>query len=149
MKKLKLRIAKFNKRLVVEQLELEGEFKETAHVRVFGSLFMRKAGIDLKEDGCEGSFNFAYFEKNEKRRARRGYFAADSRGFRDGGGRGTLHSHPPRGGQRQLLKPRVPCEDSARRRACPLRGCAPRGILDSAHCCLQRGCFVPLTGGCQ
>ena len=67
MKKLKLRIAKFNKRLVVEQLELEGEFKETAHVRVFGSLFMRKAGIDLKEDGCEGSFNFAYFEKNEKR----------------------------------------------------------------------------------
>lgn len=66
-KRLKLRIAKFNKRLVVEQLELEGEFKETAHVRVFGSLFMRKAGIDLKEDGCEGSFNFAYFEKNEKR----------------------------------------------------------------------------------
>lgn len=67
MKKLKLRIAKFDRMLIVEQLELEGEFKKTDHVEVFGNLCISKAGIDLKEDDCKGSVNVSYFKNNEKR----------------------------------------------------------------------------------
>lgn len=67
MKKLKLRIVKFNKLLVVEQLELEGEFKETDHVRVHGDLELFDGFIDLQENIDDRSVNCIEFDDNVER----------------------------------------------------------------------------------
>jgi hypothetical protein len=67
MKKLKLRIAKFDRMLVVEQLELDGEFKETAHVKVCGDLKLFAASIDLQE--CiynESSYCLRFIDNAER-----------------------------------------------------------------------------------
>ena len=49
MKKLKLRIAKFDRMLVVEQLEMTGSFKKTSHVNIKGGLFIFANKVDLRE----------------------------------------------------------------------------------------------------
>lgn len=67
MKKLKLRIAKFDRMLVVEQLELEGEFKETDHVRVHGDLELFDGFIDLQEDIEDRRANYIRFDDNAER----------------------------------------------------------------------------------
>ncbi|MBO5781042.1 MAG: hypothetical protein J6R08_01075 [Opitutales bacterium] len=66
-KKLKLRIAKFNKMLVVEQLELEGEFKETDHVRVHGDFELFGGFIDLQENIDDRSAHCREFDNNAER----------------------------------------------------------------------------------
>ena len=67
MKKLKLRIVKFDRLLVVEQLELEGEFKETDHVRVHGDLELFGGFIDLQENIDDRSANCIEFDNNAER----------------------------------------------------------------------------------
>ena len=67
MKKLKLRIAKFNRLLVVEQLELEGEWKNSEHVYVRGDLFLFKAFIDLRGNIKDRSANYRLFSDNAER----------------------------------------------------------------------------------
>lgn len=67
MKKLKLRIAKFDKMLVVEQLELDGEFKRTNHVKVDGDLFLFEDYIDLQENIDDISANCLEFDDNAER----------------------------------------------------------------------------------
>lgn len=59
MKKLKLRIAKFDRMLVVEQLELEGKIRSTAHIKAWdnlgiltGSIFLRESSIKHKSSDC-------------------------------------------------------------------------------------------------
>lgn len=67
MKKLKLRIAKFDRMLVVEQLELEGEWKNSEHVYVRGDLFLFKAFIDLRENIKDRRANYRLFSDNAER----------------------------------------------------------------------------------
>lgn len=67
MKKLKLRIAKFDRILVVEQLELEGEWKNSEHVYVRGDLFLFEVYIDLQENIDDKSANVIEFDDNAKR----------------------------------------------------------------------------------
>ena len=59
MKKLKLRIAKFDRILVVEQLERTGEWKNSEHVKVQSSLFLLEDNIDLQEDNYDENKNGA------------------------------------------------------------------------------------------
>lgn len=67
MKKLKLRIAKFDRLLVVEQLERTGSFKETAHVCIEGDLFLFADGVDLPE-GVEFKRSYTRdFRSNQER----------------------------------------------------------------------------------
>ena len=67
MKKLKLRIAKFDRMLVVEQLEKAGEFKRTNHVKVDGDLFLFAKSIDLQENIDYKSVNYIDFDDNAER----------------------------------------------------------------------------------
>ena len=67
MKKLKLRIAKFEKMLVVEQLELEGEWKNSEHVCVHTDLYLFAASIDLQENIEDVSANCLKFYDNTER----------------------------------------------------------------------------------
>lgn len=67
MKKLKLRIAKFNKLLIVQQLEKAGEFKRTNHVKVDGDLYLFAASIDLQESTDDKSVNCREFIDNAER----------------------------------------------------------------------------------
>ena len=54
MKKLKLRIVKFDRLLVVEQLEKRGKFKNTDHVKVDDDLWLLLESINLKKDKSNG-----------------------------------------------------------------------------------------------
>lgn len=67
MKKLKLRIAKFNKLLIVQQLEKAGEFKRTNHVRVHSDLYLFAESIDLQESTDDKSANCREFIDNAER----------------------------------------------------------------------------------
>lgn len=67
MKKLKLRIAKFDKLLVVEQLEREGEWKNSEHVCVHNELYLFATSIDLRESTEYTSVNYREFSDNAKR----------------------------------------------------------------------------------
>ena len=67
MKKLKLRIAKFDRTLAVEQLELEGEWKDSKHVCVHTDLYLFAASIDLRESTEYKSLNWREFDDNAKR----------------------------------------------------------------------------------
>ena len=67
MKKLKLRIAKFDRMLVVQQLEKAGEFKRTNHVKVDGDLFLFAESIDLQKNIENRSFNCREFIDNGAR----------------------------------------------------------------------------------
>jgi hypothetical protein len=67
MKKLKLRIAKFDKLLIVQQLEKAGEFKRTNHVKVDGDLYLFAASIDLQERTDDKSANCREFIDNTER----------------------------------------------------------------------------------
>lgn len=71
MKKLKLRIAKFNKMLVVEQLERTGEWKNSTHVYVQDDLHLYKSEdrIDLQEDIDDESSDCLRFDNNAERDA--------------------------------------------------------------------------------
>lgn len=67
MKKLKLRIAKFDRMLVVEQLERTGEWKNSEHVKVQGSLFLLEDNIDLQEDNYDENVAIRKFDNNAER----------------------------------------------------------------------------------
>lgn len=69
MKKLKLRIAKFDKTLVVEQLEREGEWKNSEHVYVQGNLHLYelKDRIDLQEGLYDKNVTIREFDDNAER----------------------------------------------------------------------------------
>lgn len=66
MKKLTLRIAKFDKLLVVEQLEREGEWKNSEHVYVQGNLCIFREHIDLSEEGCIRADSIKIFNNAER-----------------------------------------------------------------------------------
>lgn len=66
-KKLKLRIVKFNRILAIEQLELEGEWKNSEHVYVRGGLYLFDDHIDLRESTAYRSFSFREFNNNDER----------------------------------------------------------------------------------
>ena len=67
MKKLKLRIAKFDRRLVVEQLERDGEFKDSENVRIDGDTCLGKDWIDLPESCKFRSADWRIFPDNQER----------------------------------------------------------------------------------
>ena len=69
MKKLKLRIAKFDRLLVVEQLEREGEWKNSTHVYVQDDLHLYKSEdrIDLQEDNYDENVAIRKFDDNVER----------------------------------------------------------------------------------
>ena len=66
MKKLKLRIAKFDKMLVVQQLEKAGKFEETAHVRINGDLYLFHTHIRLQENFEDRNYYFREFDDNAR-----------------------------------------------------------------------------------
>lgn len=67
-KKLKLRIVKFDHLLVVEQLEMIGEFEGTEHVLVHsGDMFFNEVRIDLQEDREYIGAWYRSFADNEER----------------------------------------------------------------------------------
>lgn len=65
MKKLKLRIAKFDRMLVVEQLERTGEWRNSEHVYVQGKLSIFRERIDLSEEGCRRADSIEIFDNAE------------------------------------------------------------------------------------
>lgn len=67
MKKLKLRIAKFNRLLVVEQLERNGDFRDSANIKIAGDMFLGKFGIDLPESCKYKSISIREFTDNQER----------------------------------------------------------------------------------
>ena len=69
MKKLKLRIAKFDRMLVVEQLELDGEFSNTAHTKAWGNLCIFTRAIFLRESTEHKSSDCLRFDSNAERDA--------------------------------------------------------------------------------
>lgn len=67
MKKLKLRIVKFDRMLVVEQLEKTGEWKNSEHVKVDGDLYLFDDRIDLQENIGDRSVSWIKFNDNAER----------------------------------------------------------------------------------
>ena len=69
MKKLTLRIAKFDRLIVVEQLERTGEWKNSTHVYVQGDLHLYKseARIDLQEGIYDKNVSIREFADNTER----------------------------------------------------------------------------------
>ena len=69
MKKLKRRIAKFDRLIVVEQLERTGEWKNSTHVYVQGDLHLYKseARIDLQEGIYDKNVSIREFADNTER----------------------------------------------------------------------------------
>lgn len=70
MKKLKLRIVKFDRLLVVEQLEKRGKFKNTDHVQIDDDLWLVLKAINLKKDNNDKNYrsaDFADFRTNAER----------------------------------------------------------------------------------
>lgn len=67
MKKLKLRIIKFDRLLVVEQLERKGKFKNTDHVKVDDDLWLLLESIDLQTDNDGRSADCIEFDNNDER----------------------------------------------------------------------------------
>lgn len=67
MKKLKLRIAKFDRLLVVEQLERTGEWKNSEHAYIQGDLFLFTGAIELQGKIEDRSANYREFSDNAKR----------------------------------------------------------------------------------
>lgn len=66
MKKLKLRIAKFDRLLVIEQLERMGEWKNSEHVKFDGDLFLFDTHIDLQINIDDRSANCIKFDDAER-----------------------------------------------------------------------------------
>ena len=67
MKKLKLRIAKFDHLLVVEQVERAGRFKESKHVFIYSDMYITESRVDLPENSKYTNAFFRTFNNNEKR----------------------------------------------------------------------------------
>lgn len=67
MKRLKLRIVKFDRLLLIEQLEIEGEFERTEHTSVCAEMFLGNDYIDLQESCKFGSFCLHEFPNNQER----------------------------------------------------------------------------------
>lgn len=67
MKKLKLRIAKFDRLLVVEQLEREGVFEASENIRIDGDTCLGKDWIDLPESCKFRSADWRIFPDNQER----------------------------------------------------------------------------------
>lgn len=67
MKKLKLRIAKFDRMLVVEQLGRDGVFKNSERVRISGYMCLGKNWIDLPESCIFRSADSRIFSDNQER----------------------------------------------------------------------------------
>ena len=67
MKKLKLRIAKFDRMLVVEQLEREGEFEDSERVRIVSDACLGRDWIDLPESCKFNSADWCTFPDNQER----------------------------------------------------------------------------------
>ena len=67
MKKLKLRIVKFDKLLVVEQLERDGVFKNSERVRISGYMCLGRDWIDLPESCTFRSSDSRIFSDNQER----------------------------------------------------------------------------------
>lgn len=67
MKKLKLRIAKFDRMLVVEQLERDEVFKNSERVRISGYMCLGRDWIDLPESCIFRSADSRIFSDNEER----------------------------------------------------------------------------------
>ena len=67
MKRLKLRISKFDRMLVVEQMELEGNFERTKHTQIYGDLFLFQDHIDFCEHNYNKTSNFREFRDNNER----------------------------------------------------------------------------------
>lgn len=66
-KKLKLRIVKFDRLLVVEQLEKRGYFKNTDHVKVDDDLWLLLESINLQTDNNGRSADCVEFNNNTER----------------------------------------------------------------------------------
>ena len=67
MKKLKLRIVKFDRLLVVEQLERDGVFKNSERVRISGYMCLDRDWIDLPESCIFRSADSRKFSDNQER----------------------------------------------------------------------------------
>lgn len=67
IKKLKLRIAKFDRILVVEQLERTGEWKNSEHIKVDGDLYLFDDHIDLQENIGDRSVSWIEFYGDAER----------------------------------------------------------------------------------
>ena len=67
MKKLKLRIAKFDRMLVVEQLERTGEWKNSEHIIIHSDLYLFDGFINLQESTEYKSLNYREFDDNAER----------------------------------------------------------------------------------
>ena len=69
MKKLKLRIAKFDKLLVVEQLERDGKFEDTEHINVYDNMLVSQNYIDLPGYSGHKTVCGLFFDSNAERDA--------------------------------------------------------------------------------
>lgn len=67
MKRLELRIVKFDKLLVVEQLDMKGEFKKSESVMVEGDVFLGKEWINLREGSSYDAVDTRKFSNNAAR----------------------------------------------------------------------------------
>jgi len=67
MKTLKLRIVKFDRLLVVEQLEKVGYFKNTEHIKVEGDLCLFLDVINLQKDDDNRNADCVRFNGNDER----------------------------------------------------------------------------------